>query len=175
MTLEQISDASQAIAAAAVVASLIYLGLQVRQAERNQRAFMHQARADRVTSASLRFSERDIAEIIDKAGKAELTSSEVIQLYYFLRVQIVALDDALWQEQAGMLDADAAQTVKLTTARLLANPALRATWELARPNVSPRMVERIERMIRDEPAAAPMNWAEEWKRAYLKHTSPGAA
>jgi hypothetical protein len=47
MTLEQIFYLSQSIASVAVVGSLIYLGLQVRGAERSQRAIMQQGRADR--------------------------------------------------------------------------------------------------------------------------------
>ena len=47
MTLEQIFYLSQSVASIAVVGSLIYLGLQVRSAERSQRAIMQQGRADR--------------------------------------------------------------------------------------------------------------------------------
>jgi hypothetical protein len=47
MSLEQIFYVSQSIAAVAVIASLLYLAAQVRQAERVQRATMQQGRADR--------------------------------------------------------------------------------------------------------------------------------
>jgi hypothetical protein len=49
MTLEQIFYLSQSVASVAVVGSLIYLGLQVRSAERSQRAIMQQGRADRAS------------------------------------------------------------------------------------------------------------------------------
>lgn len=45
MSLEQIFYVSQSIAAVAVIASLLYLAQQVRQAERVQRATMQQGRA----------------------------------------------------------------------------------------------------------------------------------
>ena len=53
MSLEQVFYLSQSIASIAVVGSLIYLGLQVRSAERSQRAIMQQGRADRSSNASL--------------------------------------------------------------------------------------------------------------------------
>lgn len=46
MTLEQIFYLSQSVASVAVVGSLIYLGLQVRSAERSQRSIMQQGRED---------------------------------------------------------------------------------------------------------------------------------
>ena len=49
MTLADIADLSQVVASAAVVASLIYLAVQVGQSERNQRALIQQGRADRAT------------------------------------------------------------------------------------------------------------------------------
>jgi hypothetical protein len=52
MTLEQIFYLSQSVASVAVVGSLIYLGLQVRSAERSQRAIMQQGRPDRASNAA---------------------------------------------------------------------------------------------------------------------------
>lgn len=53
MSLEQVFYLSQSIASIAVVGSLIYLGLQVRGADRSQRAVMQQGRADRASKAAL--------------------------------------------------------------------------------------------------------------------------
>jgi hypothetical protein len=53
LSLEEVFYLSQSIASVAVVGSLIYLGLQVRAADRGQRSFMQQGRADRVTKAWL--------------------------------------------------------------------------------------------------------------------------
>ena len=45
MTLEEIYFISQSIAAVAVIAFLVYLALQTRQAAKNSRAAMHESRA----------------------------------------------------------------------------------------------------------------------------------
>ena len=61
MTLEEIFYVSQSIASLAVVGSLIYLGLQVRYAERSQRGIMQQGRADRTSQASLAMADPVLA------------------------------------------------------------------------------------------------------------------
>lgn len=69
MTLEQIFYLSQSIASVAVVSSLIYLGLQVRSAERGQRAIMQQGRADRASNAALAIAHPELARVFQKASR----------------------------------------------------------------------------------------------------------
>jgi hypothetical protein len=66
MTLEQIFYLSQSVASVAVVGSLIYLGLQVRSAERGQRAIMQQGRADRASNAALAIASPELARVFQK-------------------------------------------------------------------------------------------------------------
>jgi hypothetical protein len=66
MTLEQIFYLSQSVASVAVVGSLIYLGLQVRSAERSQRAIMQQGRADRASNAALAIASPELARVFQK-------------------------------------------------------------------------------------------------------------
>lgn len=63
MTLEEAFHMSQSIASAAVVGSLIYLGLQVRGADRSRRAMMQQGRADRASKASLALASPELAVV----------------------------------------------------------------------------------------------------------------
>ena len=60
MSLEQVFYLSQSLASIAVVGSLIYLGLQVRGADRSQRAIMQQGRADRASNASLTIANAEL-------------------------------------------------------------------------------------------------------------------
>ena len=81
MTLEQIFYLSQSIASVAVVGSLIYLGLQVRSAERSQRAIMQQGRADRASNAALAIASPELAHVFQRgvAGDPTLTREELTQ------------------------------------------------------------------------------------------------
>ena len=169
MTLSDIAVIGNIVSDIAVVASLIYLSLQVRQAEKNQRAIVHQTRVDRTTNASLAFSQPEMAQLIAKvaAPAPDFSADEVVRLYYYLRVQLVAFDDTLRQHDAGFLDETYFETTRLNTARMLANPVLRATWVLLRPQLAPRLADRIEQLvIRGTPLAQPPDWASTWKQAH---------
>ncbi|HEX9139800.1 MAG TPA: hypothetical protein VF848_08420, partial [Steroidobacteraceae bacterium] len=81
MTLEEIFYASQSIAAVAVVASILYLAQQVRQADRVQRGIMQQGRADRVAQSSLMIASPQLASVMQKgmAADPDLTPGEFAQ------------------------------------------------------------------------------------------------
>lgn len=64
MSLEQIFYMSQSVAAVAVVASIVYLALQVRQSERIQRAMVQQGRADRASHRAMIMASPDLAEVV---------------------------------------------------------------------------------------------------------------
>lgn len=74
MTLEEIYFISQTVASVAVIASLVYLALQTRQAARNAKAAMHENRAETVLRHIDKKSEADIetvsSKIVGAAAKA---------------------------------------------------------------------------------------------------------
>ena len=73
MTLEQLSLISQIIGALAVVCSLIFVGLQMRQAEKTQRAAMHQARADRIIGVFNNQAQPHMAAMFSRVFRAPET------------------------------------------------------------------------------------------------------
>jgi hypothetical protein len=81
VTLEEIFYFSQSVASLAVVGSLIYLGLQVRSAERSQRAMMQQGRADRASHGAMAIANPELARVFQKgaAGDPTLTREEFTQ------------------------------------------------------------------------------------------------
>lgn len=170
MNLSDVADVGSLINGVAVLASLLYLSVQVRHAQRTQQAAMHQARVERVTNVSLRFAELDYAKVLAKAasGAADFSAPEVLQLFYAVRIQVLALDDAFWQADAGFLDEPSLQTTILTMKRMMANPALRAAWHLVRPQIATALRERIERVVEETPQAPPADWVTAWQEAYAK-------
>ncbi len=105
MTLEDASLISQIIAAIAVVASLIFVGLQLRQNDKTQRAAMHQARADRIIGIFQQLAEPHMAAVMAKADQAPETMSagELFQLRSFIMINVLSLEDQLRQQTAGLL------------------------------------------------------------------------
>lgn len=170
MNLSDLANIGSLINGVAVLASLIYLSVQVRHARRTQQAAMHQARVERVTNVSLNLAQPDYAKVLAKAasGATDFSAAEVLQLFYVVRIQILALDDALWQRDVGFLDEPSLQTTVLTMKRMMANPALRAAWHLVRPQIAPVVRERIEQVVQETPLAPPVDWGTAWQEAYAK-------
>jgi hypothetical protein len=176
MNLSDLASIGSLINGLAVLVSLIYLSAQVRHARRIQQAAMHQSRVERVTNVSLCYAEPDCAKVLAKAasGISDFSAAEVLQLFFVVRIQVLALDDAFWQAEAGFLDEQSLQTTVLTMKRMMANPVLRAAWYLVCPQIAPTLRERIERLVQETPLARPTDWATAWQEAYVKIGQPSA-
>ncbi len=168
MTLADLASIGNFVSGIAVMISLIYLAVQVRYSIRAQRAAMHQARVERVTAVSVEFAKPEIAGVLAKAAtpSPDFSSSEVMQLFYYVRTQVVATDDAIWQHEAGFLDDASLQTTLLTMKRILANPVLRAVWQLVKIQLDPDLRLRFEALEDETPLVAPTDWAAAWRAEY---------
>lgn len=133
MSLEHIFYISQSIAAAAVIASLLYLAQQVRQAERVQRATMQQGRADRTSQASLATANPELARVFQKgvAGDAELTREEFTQWMLMSRALFLSGEDSFLQHEAGMLSDAAFESYVAGVKFYFSMPGMRAAWKLS--------------------------------------------
>lgn len=168
MSLHDLADLGSLVNGLAVLASLVYLGVQVNHALRVQKAAMHQARVERVTNVSLKFVGHDVPDLLAKAasGANDFSAAEALQLFHVVRIQVLALDDAWWQADCGYLDAPSLETTTLTMKRLMANPVFRAAWQLVSPQIAPPLRERIQEIVRDTPLASPQDWGLAWKEVY---------
>jgi hypothetical protein len=170
MNFSDLANIGSLINGLAVLASLVYLSAQVRHARRIQQAAMHQARVERVTNVSLRYAEPDCAKVLAKAasGASDFSAAEVLQLFFVVRIQVLALDDAFWQADAGFLDEPSLQTTILTMKRMMSNPVLRAVWHLVRPQVAAAVRERVELLMLETPLTPPADWTTAFQEAYVK-------
>lgn len=134
MTLEEVFYLSQSIASVAVVGTLIYLGVQVRSADRSQRALMQQGRADRTSKASLTVAHADLAHIwqIALSANPEFTPEEFAQFGLLMRATFLSGEDSFLQHQAGTLDQAAFESYAAGVEHFMAYPGVRAAWKLTR-------------------------------------------
>jgi hypothetical protein len=169
MTLEQISYLSQTIAAFAVVVSLIYLAVQVRQTERNQRAMMQQVRTDRGITLSKCFTEPSMAGLMTKLtmDDPELTPQEQAQLMGYVRSLVLNLLDAHALHAMSFLSDEAYERASAGSRWFFAMPWARATWEgITRPQFTPRDAAVIDKMVMiGVPLSPPMQLTETGKKA----------
>jgi hypothetical protein len=130
MTLEQVSYLSQTVAAAAVVVSIVYLAIQVRQAERNQRALMQQARTERgmVLAASMEAPHFAAIWVKVTSDSPDLNAVDVSILTSFLRRWALNLLDAQANHAMSLLSDEALERTCAAARWGFAYPIARAVW-----------------------------------------------
>ena len=176
MTLSDLASIGSFVSGVAVVVSLVYLALQVRHSERTQRALMHQARAERIINASLASMQPEIAETVSKmVSGVELSSREQLQAYYYMRIQVAVVEDALWQHEAGFLDRESLDTAVLNLQRVMLFPSCRAAWLMQRPQLPPAVRARFDRIVSEEALTSKSwDWAADYAAASAQATATPA-
>jgi hypothetical protein len=173
MTLEQVFYLSQSIASVAVVGSLIYLGLQVRSAERSQRAIMQQGRADRASNGALAIASPQLARVFQRgtAGDPTLTREEFAQWMMMCRAMFLSGEDSFLQHKAGQLERSAFDSYVAGVRFYMASAGMRAAWKVSAGQFGHEFRDFVNSIL---PQVATVQGADsysEWQR-HLKSESP---
>jgi hypothetical protein len=164
VTLEDIFYISQIAASAAVVGSLIYVGLQVRYAERSQRGMMQAARADRTSTGSLTVAGSELARIWMKggAGDADLTPVELNQWLMLTRSAFLSGEDSILQYRAGLLSKETYDTYVAGVRFYMARPGFRAAWKMQRLQFGPEFRGFTDTILREVAVSPAADSLAEW-------------
>ena len=166
MTLSDLANVGSFVSGAAVVVSLVYLALQVRHSEKTQRALMHQTRAERIINAALASMQPDISETVSKmVSGAELSSREQLQAYYYMRIQVAVVEDAMWQHEAGFLDQESLDTAVLNLQRVMLFPNCRTAWLMQRPQLPTAVRDRFDKIVADALKSNSWDWSADYAAA----------
>ena len=177
MTLEEMYFVSQIVAAVAIVASLIFVGIQLRQSERTQRAAMHQGRTQRGMDMALRSADPQFGAAFGAfiRGDTSVTADQFWQVSALIRAMVLNLDDVVWQEKAGLLDKQSLDNTVAPMRRLFSLPGIRAVWHMVRPTYSAETAALIDKLVvADLPLDTGGNPIEAW-RAIAAQMMPPAA
>ena len=130
MTLEAVYFLSQIVAAVALVASLLFVGLQLRLSDKTQRALVHQATIQRTIELNQRLTDAHIVALVSKARDPRTSWSveEIGQMRAIIRVIVLHVTDMQWQHRAGLLDASTFDSILTATRGLFALPGVRIGW-----------------------------------------------
>jgi hypothetical protein len=155
------------VSSAAVAVSLVYLAIQVRQAEKNQRALMQQARADRASDAALRLADPKLSPIWEKGLQTpqDLTPDELGPFLMMCRMSALSAEDTFLQHRAGLME-EAAYTSFVAGLRniSMAYPGLRASWRMSRRQYGAEFVAFMDKIMSATPSA-PVDRMAQWKAA----------
>jgi hypothetical protein len=166
MSLEQVFYLSQSIASIAVVGSLIYLGLQVRGADRSQRAVMQRGRADRASNAALTVANGELARVWQSGMDTDptMTREEVTQWLLLCRSMFLSGEDSYLQHKARTLDQAAFDSYCAGVRSYMSRPGFRAGWRLLASQFGKEFRAFVEAQIAAAPIASHVDIYAEWQK-----------
>jgi hypothetical protein len=133
LNLTDIATVASIISSAALTISLMYVAMQVRQAEKNQRGLMQQGRADRLTMDLMHIAEPQMASVWIRGLHAPetLTGDDLERYLLICRAAFLSGEDSFLQHQAGLFD-DAAYRSFVAGVRgqLTGSKGMRAAWQM---------------------------------------------
>jgi hypothetical protein len=105
MTLSDLASLGSFVSGVAVLISLIYLAVELRQAERYQRALVQQGRSARLVEMFMRFSEADTTKVFFKIAKGEPPASadELAQFNSIFTAQLFSQEDTFLQHKLELI------------------------------------------------------------------------
>jgi hypothetical protein len=164
--LSELADIGELVGGVAVVASLIYLALQVRQNTRAVRGSTLHLNTDLWASVFLRLPDQETAQayIAGMSGRADIKPLHYTQFFFICKAMFLALEDQFYQAREGTLDGEIyAAYERATAAQLLAFRGFRLWWAQTRSTFSVSFVERIDGLLTRTPEEDPGAFIQEWR------------
>jgi hypothetical protein len=156
MTLEQYAYLAEIIGVIVVVATLIYLSVQIRQGATLLRSEARQAQVAADLDIIYKWMEwPDIQKSVADPGKLEFDSK--VRLYYWL-VAFFRIREHLWfQFRDGALDEAAWNAYSRVIPFILSTKRTRRYWAEFSPNFDPEYVKMVDQLLEE-----PSIWGEEY-------------
>lgn len=158
MSLSDLASLGSFVSGLAVLVSLVYLAIQVRQAEKNQRAVLNQGYISRVADYLRWYADSPVNELRTRviAGETSFTAEELLRLQMAFRVTLLSAQDAYLQHRAGLVDPMTLDnSMRSVRNSWLSQPVYRALWLQQAPTIAPEFATMIETMLRETPLTEP--------------------
>ncbi len=173
MSLSDLAAVGSFVSGLAVLTSLIYLSLQVRQSERNQQISIRHSRVSRTVELHRSLADPAIAAawIRGSSNASEITQTELTQYISLCRAFFFHFEDSFYQRQEGLLNDAAFETVVAGARMLARSPGLRAAWKLARSNFGGPFLAFMDDVVaKSATEPAPDLSVEAWQQAVAAET-----
>src|SRR5436190_13521999 len=153
MSLSDVASIAGVVSSLAVLVSLIYLALQIRQAAHNQHAETQASVTARRTDYLMRLAEGDLAEAMMQGsiGAPETTPVQAYRFSFATHAVFVSWEDEYFQFRNGMLDERRFRLQDAVNSGLLSMPGNRAVWRLTKPVYHPDFVAHIDAIMEKTP------------------------
>jgi hypothetical protein len=177
MSLSDLASVGSLVSGVAVLGSLIYLALQVRQADRNQQASIRHSRVTRSVDIQLALIDPGVAAAFRHGlqNPDEITQTEVAQFLSACRAFFHNFEDSFYQHEAGLLNDAAFATVVAGLRGLAGCPGFRAAWKGGRRTWAGGFGDFMDGLVARARLEPPNHIpsVDEWRAAVVAETASG--
>jgi hypothetical protein len=174
MSLSDLASLGSFVSGLAVLISLVYLALQIRQAERNQVASIKQGRTNRIISTHLPRLDPSTAMAINKGmtGAEDITDQQLEQFRAWVVIIVSSAEDSFSQHAAGLLDEASYSGFVAQSKGLLGMPGYRAVWKQVRDNWPNEFGSFYDGLISEAPlSTAWAHFNRDWRKTVAAEKS----
>jgi hypothetical protein len=155
MSLSDLASIGSLASGVAVLVSLVYLSLQVRQSDKNQRALINQGTVTRNTDILMFLSQPHINALTSRvaSGETHFSAEELSYLHLRVRTTVLSCQDTYVQHKAALVDKITLDNSVAVLRGTLSLPVYRALWKLSRRGYAPEWASFVDAQIKSTPIA----------------------
>ena len=170
MSLSNLADLGEFFSSLAVLISLAYLAIQIRQADRNQRSALVQQRTAARVEGLFHCAEPHLAPVIMKAGSdpENLSELELSQLFLAYSALWNWFADAYYHHESKLMSGLAFDSLIAEMKPIMARPSARAYWAMSRGAYAPAFGDFIDEQMKIVPMVWHATRSERWKAELAK-------
>jgi hypothetical protein len=174
MSLSDLASLGSFVSGLAVLISLIYLALQVRQTKRNQQIAIRHSRVSRIVELHVALADPGVADawLRGSGSPQEITQTELSQFTNLCRALFFHFEDSFYQREEGLLNDEAFETVVAGVRFSARSPGWRAAWRISRSNFGGRFLDFMDRVVAGAAIEPPVDLSlQAWKVAFASEAS----
>jgi len=141
---DAVAAVGEVVGAVAVVISLVYLAIQVRQNTRVMRAAAKQSLTEATQNFIYRMSEHPDCWVKLVAGEPAATPEEDARMSLLVRAMLRGFESQCYQAQAGLLEPEEWRAMRSAIRDICALPGVHHYWLVLKPHMSDRLAGVVE-------------------------------
>jgi len=172
MTLEQLANIGELVGGLAVVASLIYLAIQIRQNTEIVKGATLSTNTQNWTNLIANATQPEMAEahVAGALGNDDIDIKQFTQFFYFCRIMFAAFEDQYYQYRHGSMDEEIYFGYERSLqAQVLLFPGYQMYWEISKEEFSSNFRKRVDMLIAENPNKDPAHLLRKWKELGEKY------
>jgi len=172
VSLSDLAAIGSFVSGIAVVFSFVFLAMQIRQSNLNQRSLIQQGRSARRIELLLRRADPDLSDIMVRAfdGDQSLAPAQVMSYFMVVQAMFEGYEDTFLQHKAGTIDRSSWETEVVSIRSVFANMAIRICWRRMRNDFPQAFRALVDSLMAETKVEIAGDISRTWKAALISET-----